>query len=57
MTPEEKKNYMKEYRKSDKCKEKQNEKFICELCGGKFQYRHKGQHLRTKKHQKKITEV
>ena len=53
-TKEEQLNYMREYRKTDKCKEKQNEKFVCEVCGGKYQYKHKNQHLKTNKHLKKI---
>ena len=41
--------YMREYRKSAECVKKQNENLKCE-CSGKYQYKHKGQHEKSKKH-------
>ena len=40
--------YSKEYRETHK--EQLNKKIICEVCGGKYTVRNKGQHLKTNKH-------
>jgi conjugal transfer/entry exclusion protein len=40
--------YLKEY--FNKNKEKLTEDFICEDCGGKYQYMSKAHHIKTKKH-------
>ena len=45
--------YFKEY--FDKNKNKLNEDFICEECGGKYKYLSKTSHFKTKKHQNAIT--
>jgi len=53
---EDNKEQIKEYKKDyyqDK-KNKINQKFNCELCGGKYTKSHKTQHLKTKKHLKYI---
>ena len=41
--------YFKEY--AEKNREKLNEKFICDICGGKYKYVNKANHNQTKKHQ------
>lgn len=48
--------YQKEYRESNKNKinERAREKFLCEICGGKYTYINKAQHEKTQKHQKAI---
>jgi hypothetical protein len=44
--------YFKEYMKKNK--EKLNEDFICEECGGKYKYMSKTTHEKTKKHQNSL---
>lgn len=48
----------KEYRElnKDKIHIKRNEKFNCEICGGKYTFSNKKQHLKSQKHQKAINQ-
>ena len=46
------KEYFKEY--FDKNKEKLNEEFVCNICGGKYKFVHKSNHIKTKKHQNSL---
>ena len=47
-TDEHKKQYYKDY--VDKNKDKLKEKFVCEVCGGKYEYRNITHHTKTSKH-------
>jgi hypothetical protein len=49
MSEKNRKQYFKDY--FDKNKEKLNEEFICNICGGKYKFIHKSNHIKTKKHQ------
>lgn len=46
------KQYFKDY--FDKNKEKLNEEFVCDECGGKYKFVHKANHIKTKKHQNSL---
>jgi len=37
--------------------EKLNEKYICSVCNGRFTHKHKAKHIKSNKHQSKLTEV
>jgi hypothetical protein len=42
---------------ADKINAKQNNKYNCDLCGGKYTLRHRARHYKSKKHQKAIAEA
>ena len=56
---DEKLNKAKQYRDNNKDKikqyveehkEKHRERFVCDICGGRYTYSHKSEHVRSKKH-------
>jgi hypothetical protein len=46
------KQYFKDY--FDKNKDELSEKFICDICGGKYMKMSKANHIKTKKHQNQL---